>query len=369
MNILINASNLTKGGGLQVAHSFINELKFYLMYNFTIVVSNELNEQIKKSEFPENFIFVVYSLRPSFFKAIFGCDIFLNNLEAQIKPDRVFTVFGPGYWKPKTKHIVGFAKPQYIYKESPFFQSLSIRDKYLLVLKKMLHLYNFKITSNVLITETSDVTSKVQFLFPSKKVFTVSNNYNQIFDNAEDWDRSVKLPNFNGITLLTITANYSHKNLKIIPEVISVLNNNYPNFKYRFVLSITDKDLNISDDKIKNKIILIGKVTITQCPYLYQQSDFMFLPTLLECFTASYPEAMKMEKPILTSNLSFSKDLCGSAAKYFNPMCAKDIAETIFSLAINKKEQESLVRSGLHQLLKFDSARARVEKSIKIIKD
>ena len=47
-------------------------------------------------------------------------------------------------------------------------------------------------------------------------------------------------------------------------------------------------------------LLAVGGVDIRECPSLYEQCDFMFLPTLLECFSASYAEAMKMRRPILT---------------------------------------------------------------------
>lgn len=57
----------------------------------------------------------------------------------------------------------------------------------------------------------------------------------------------------------------------------------------------------------------------------------MFLPTLLECFSASYPEAGFMKVPIFTSDLSFAKTICGEGAFYFNPMDCKNIASVITS--------------------------------------
>lgn len=38
------------------------------------------------------------------------------------------------------------------------------------------------------------------------------------------------------------------------------------------------------------------------------------MPSLLECFTATYPEAMRMERPIVTTDLAFAQGLCGEAA-------------------------------------------------------
>ena len=65
---------------------------------------------------------------------------------------------------------------------------------------------------------------------------------------------------------------------------------------------------------------------ITECPSLYEQADVMFQPTLLECFSATYPEAMKMQRPIVTTDIEFAHGLCGPAAHYYSPLSAEDAA-------------------------------------------
>src|SRR5882672_2297016 len=115
MRILINCSNLKIGGGLQVAHSFINEIKFNQKHEFLIVLSESLKELITTSDFPANFHFVEYTINATVLKALSCTDIFLSKLEKEFDTERVFTIFGPSYWKPKAMHICGFAKAQYIY--------------------------------------------------------------------------------------------------------------------------------------------------------------------------------------------------------------------------------------------------------------
>ena len=74
MIILINCSNLKVGGGLQVAHSFLYDIKSNAEHQFVVVLSDFLKYQINQSEFPDNFKFFHYSIKPSAYKAIFGND-------------------------------------------------------------------------------------------------------------------------------------------------------------------------------------------------------------------------------------------------------------------------------------------------------
>ena len=92
----------------------------------------------------------------------------------------------------------------------------------------------------------------------------------------------------------------------------------------------------------------------------------MFLPSHLECFSASYPEAMKMERPILTSNLSFARTVCKDAAMYFDNLNGKDISDKIKLLFHDEKLSKELVERGKKRLVFFDDSRAQAEKYLNI---
>jgi glycosyltransferase involved in cell wall biosynthesis len=91
------------------------------------------------------------------------------------------------------------------------------------------------------------------------------------------------------------------------------------------------------------------------------------LPTLLEVFSASYPESMKMKKPILTSNYSFAKDVCKDAVLYFNPLDANDIVEKIEMIYKDENLYKELIKKGSERLRFFETAKSRAEKYIKIM--
>lgn len=88
---------------------------------------------------------------------------------------------------------------------------------------------------------------------------------------------------------------------------------------------------------------------------------------MLECFSASYCEAMVMKKPILTSNLSFATGICKDSAAYFNPMDPENIADVMYELASDTKKQEELINKGIEQLKVFDNSSQRAEKYLQII--
>jgi len=126
MKLLINTSNLYIGGGLQVALSFINELKDLNTYNeYYVLLSQATNKQIDQKKFTDNFYFYLIEKSPASLKTRKKIIAKLNSLEDHIKPDIIFSVFGPSYWKPKAKHVMGFAVPWVLQKDSVAYSELN----------------------------------------------------------------------------------------------------------------------------------------------------------------------------------------------------------------------------------------------------
>jgi len=93
----------------------------------------------------------------------------------------------------------------------------------------------------------------------------------------------------------------------------------------------------------------------------------MFMPTLMECFTAMYPEAMHKEVPIVTTDLEFARGLCGEAACYYSALDADAAAEAIYKVATDEAYMQQLTAYGKEQLKKFDNYEQRAEKLVGIL--
>lgn len=367
MRVLVNASNIKAGGGVQVSDSIIRQLNQYKTHFFVVVLPPQLDYLLEVLNGYGNCCPILYSLPQSLFGIFIGKNNYLDEIVHKEKIDVVYTIFGPSLWRPKVKHLCGFARPQLIYRDSPFFMKMSIFQRLKSAILERVKLYNFSITSDYLVTENTNVTEILQTMLPKKGIYTVTNYYNQIFDDSDFWTMRA-LPAFDGITLLTISANHPHKNLGIINEVLKYIYENSVPINIRFVVTILPDEI-IIDNRYKENIIFLGKVNITECPHLYSQSDIMFLPTLLECFTASYAEAMRMEVPIITSDLSFARSLCGDSALYFDPLSPGSIVEAICAIAHSETIKHSLINAGKQQLKQFDSHVQRCQKTIQILEN
>lgn len=367
MKLLINTATTLKGGGIQVAKSLIEECKKFNEHTYYVILGNALAKLIETDTFPDNFYFYKIHYRPA--TRIFSLKSrtdFFEKIEKSICPDMVFTTSGPAYWRPKAPHLVGFNIPHHIYPESPYFSKISRYRRLRWAGRKTITKYFFQNDSDAFVVQTDDVNHRLRDLFKIKAVYTVPNTCSAYYYDPKQFPN--KLPKNNGdeYRLLTLSAWYLHKNLDIIPCVIDSLPEKIRQ-RVRFVLTLPkmvfEKEFPI---KIRRYIENVGPLSVKEGPSLYKECDALFLPTLLECFSASYPEAMAMGKPILTSDMGFARSICKDAALYFDPMDPKDIAVKINALVKSKKIQNELVEKGKNRLQSFCSAQSRAEKYLQL---
>ena len=155
---------------------------------------------------------------------------------------------------------------------------------------------------------------------------------------------------------ITISAYYPHKNLDVINRVLDILALKDINIKVKFILTLPDIIFQEKFKRQDSSIINVGPVQLNECPYLYDKSDALFLPTFVESFSGSYPEAMIMQKPILTSDYQFSRLVCDQSALYFNPYDPNDIVDKIIQISSNRNLYKRLVENGLstvHEMPSF----------------
>ena len=361
MVFLINATNLKNGGGLQVAESICDQISRFKEHFFILVLSSFINDN--RIEYGDNVEIYRYDISHNIIRVLSGRDAFLDDLVANKKVDAVLTVFGPSIWRPRCPHLCGFARAQLLKDVNP-----NIKPNLKKRLLYKVWAWGFRRSSDTFYTENAYITDMLPRLIKGAKVYTVTNYYNQVFDYKNQWRRSIQLPKFVGLTLLTVSSTAAHKNLGIMVPIATYLERKYPDFAFRFVLTCDKAPFDLPNYLTKH-FVFVGKVDVSECPYLYEQADVMFMPTLMECFTATFPEAMRMEVPIITTDLKFAHGLCGDAACYYSAMNAEAAADAIYKVSKDKQLAKQLVSAGKEQLKKFDNYERRTEKLIKILEE
>ncbi len=368
MKIILNTATLRFGGAIQVALSLIHECRHFPEHEYHVFVGEGVARSLKEEDYPDNFHFYSFSFGPVSLQKSRVISKALSKLEAQIVPDCVVSTSGPSYWHSQAPQLMGYNLPLYIYPDSPHFWSLSLYRRLRVLVKRKLHFYFFRRDATAFLVQTDDVNRRLRKALGVEKVYTVSNNHSNHF-LAPARGHSPLPPRAEGEwRLLTLTSYYPHKNLDIIPAILRLLEKRGYR-KLHFVTTIDDANYQgLVPAEYRDRVINLGRVNPEDCPALYRDSDILFQPSLAECFSASYPEAMVMKKPIVTTDLGFARDICGDAALYYSPKDPLSATDAIIRLVSDSSLQERLIDQGLQELKKFDSARERAEKILNICK-
>lgn len=370
MKFIINTTNLQSGGALQVALSLLEEWNLVPGKNeFHVFLSPQLDLLVDQNGFNDRFIFYSFKKNPG--SSIINSLTFykkLSRLEKQINPDAVLTVFGPALWKPRSKHLVGFANGYYLFDDSDFIQNRIVNDIFRRIkyyTRRYLLFSQLKKEGNQYWVETAKAKEILSAVIhkPLDNISVIGNTYGSSLKNV-----SIHKPKINdGFNLLFVSAYYPHKNFEIIVPVVEILTRLKINC--RFVCTLRQIEFEVISQHIKDLKFLqnAGYTTKEHLATLYREADAVFMPSLLETFSANYPEAMKMELPIICSDFDFSRNICGDAALYFNAQDPKDIVNKIIELIENKELQKRLVEAGKRRLEVLETPESRADKIIALL--
>ena len=366
MKLIINTAHQRFGGAVQGALSFLYECINHPEHEYYVWVGPGVAKSLKEEDFPANFSFQRVEFGPVNLLKAFRINRVLRRYEKQIDPDCIIATSGPTYFHARAPQVIGYTLPLYIYPESPYLQDLSVHRAVRFWLKKRLHFYFFRRDADAYVVQTGDVNRRVRKALGTSRVHTVTNTFNGFYRDWQQFPDKLPPRKTGEFRFLTLSSWYLHKNLELIPEVLSELTRRGYD-QVRFVVTLDEQSFS---EHIRGEqhsgILNVGPVKPRECPSLYQECDAMFLPTLAECFSASYPEAMIMGKPIVTTDLGFARSICGDAALFYEAKNAKAAAEVIIRLLENEPLQKDLIEQGRIQLNQFDTPSERARKYLEI---
>lgn len=366
--VLINASNLHNGGGVQVAISFIYELSLMIDKNLNylhIITSKQVDEGLKRLN-TELYRFGSYEVINTY-----GLQALRSGLNKRIKNyELVFTIFGPNYLRVRPKkNIVGFAQPWIINFDNPISQNLSLLTRKKLWMKFNLQ-WLFFLRSDHYIVELEHVKEKLHHIkkVPNRHISVVYNTVSSIYKHKKKWT-PIDLNKTKGCLYLGIvTRDYPHKNLDVLPKVAQALEVNH-NLPVHFYTTLDEDEWSKRNTFFKEHVSTVGYLSPEECPSFYEQIDGVIFPSLLECFSATPLEALVMEKPLFASDRGFVRDVCQDYAIYVDPLNANDIALKIANYFQSDKIDKVKLKKAKEHAFNFSSAKGRAENYLKIIND
>lgn len=357
MKIFLDCSLLSIGGGIQVGLSIIQKIVQDSEIETIVVCTPQIDAQLDEFSKQNLKAYYVVPNVPFYKKRKQGN--YILQLEQEHKPDLVFTVFGPSYWRSETKNIQGFALGKMLYPEiRKFYPSRVSRIKEALFdfIKQK---FFFRNVDNFLV-ETDVVKARLihKFNISPEKIYVISNSYSPAFEKRLLERKSQVFPDDSVTTIFVPASFYIHKNLLILPKVLAELKKiNDTKVILKFTVPKDSRGWEeiencASQYEVLDQIKTVGHVPNHLICDEYLSSSFVLCSSLVESSTAVFPESFIAERPLLVSDRDFARNLCRDAAIYFDPLDAVDIAEKIDSLLKDKQLQNQLLNAAIDVLHK-----------------
>ena len=346
MRILINAISAKKktGGAFQISLNFIKETINHSDVEWFYLISKDLEEDIKRLSLRAETLYVLPT-QPSRSLEYFKVAHQVRNIERQIKPGLVYTLCSPSYMRFEGIEVMRFNNA-WITNPNPYaWQCLPIKNRVKMHLYRAIQKFYLR-KCNYFITQTEVVGEGIIRItgVPKTNVRVISNVLPKVYSS---YDRNTPRENKDEINIMCVATDIRHKNLDIIPDVITRLVNEYGITSIRFHLTLPNDSalfIRISEalkeKQLSNYLINHGHCSQDQLATLYLHSDYCFIPSLLETMSASIIEALYFKLPMVLPDLPFNTTVLGDAGVYYTPKdsvsAADGFARLILDPSLNK---------------------------------
>lgn len=356
MKLLLDCSLLSIGGGIQVGLSIIENVANDPDFETVIVCSPQINAQLSDATRNKLYACHVVPNLPFYKKSKQGK--YLSKLERKYRPDQVFVVFGPSYWRPKVNNLQGFALGKMLYPEVRKHYPSKVqrfKEEVFDLIKQKLF---FRNVGNFVV-ETEVVKSRLvkNLGIDSDKIFVISNSYSPAFEQRLLERQSQVQPSDDKIVVFIPSSFYHHKNLLILPQALKELKS-LSDRKIFFKFTIPEESngwkllkKSAQNLGVSEYFFTVGHVANNVICDEYLSSQIVLCPSLVESSTAVFPESFIAKRPLIVSDRDFARDLCDDGAIYFDPLNPIDIAQKI-NLVLEDSSLYKLLVNNASEVLK-----------------
>lgn len=352
--VLLDCSQIRTGGAIQAALALLGHAATDDKRQWHVVLSSELAGEVPA----EQRSYATCHVIPPAGNALvrwFLPGRHLPAVERAVKPDVVFTLFGPAWWKARAPHVVGFARGLMLCRRFLARHRASTITRLRLVIEDWLRKRDFR-HADFLVAETEAVrvgASRV-LAFSVERIVVVKNSYSPCFSGEHS--RHPQHGRDGPSRIFVPSVYYGHKNLESIPRVAGELRKLlHGSFEFVFTLPAKSRGWRgirslARKAGVEENVRTVGTVRLEDMASFYVSMDAVFLPTLFESSTAVYPESFLMGVPLVTSNLPFATEQCGDGALYVDPLSPESAARALHKALTDASLRETLIRNGREAL-------------------
>ena len=337
MKIAVNVVALRSAGGRSVALNFLRAVqKQYSTYQLEIFAAANCGYEEFESipHFNLHYVpqhFTNLLLRP------YLDHVWLRNKIIATSPDVVFSMGNMALPRLQNQ-VVLFHWAYATHPECEIWGRMSWKDAYIRKAKVRAFRNRLKYAS-IVAAQTETSASRLKKYYPDiGRVEIVPNpvaleGFN--YTKRTSQNKLIQAHSARRKKLLCLSRYYPHKNLEILLDlgdiikaenkpytiITTIAANQHPNAA-RFLDEINRRGLG-------SIVLNLGPVPMDEVPGVYESTDGLILPTLLESFSGTYVDAMNHGKPVFTSDRDFAHEVCGDAAFYFDPLSARSIVGSL----------------------------------------
>lgn len=360
MRLVVLAHALYVAGGQSVAYNIIRALMDCAdVENLQLLVFVPENERYRTLHDTSSTSIEFVKIRTSVLERLIFDEYVLARKIKRWNTDAIFALGNFGVRRHNALQVTLFHNPNRVYPELYFQRSFATR------LRVLLNDYQIKRTLQVtqkVYCQTDTMSERFKSKYRYGNLGWLPNAVSstcleQSSSLSLPFDLVQKLPT-TGSLLFCLTRYYPHKNVELILETFIQYRELLGDVGVLFTLSESDHpNVAILLERIRkagldDRLVNLGAVPQEWLAALYAKSDALLLPTLLESFSGTYAEAMQFGKTILTSDLDFAREICGSTAIYFDPYRTESLKDAILTLAGDAEAKALGLRHGQVQLKK-----------------
>jgi glycosyltransferase involved in cell wall biosynthesis len=368
MKVLLNTTTAQSGGALQISTSFILQaIKQKDGIEWVFAVSRATAEELRNFSLVQPANFAVFD-SPS---TSIAARRELQAFEEHVQPDCVFTLSGPAYVRFRSFHVLGCANGWVTHPTWTAYRSLP-PNAFLNTFARNVYRASWFTQADAWIAQTQRAKDGLvrRLRCPPDSVAVVLNTCDEIY--RQEMLRRPFPSRGKVLNILCFAAPYRHKNLESLPEIAHALVYRHPQLEFRIVMTVPSHDIvfrrvmkRARQMNVERHFENRGPIPVAHGPTLYRSCDILLLPTLLETFSTTYPEAMAMGLPIVTTDLGFAHDVCAEAALYYPPCDAEGAAGRISELISDQQLWERQITRGQDVLQRLPSPLDRYEQTVR----
>jgi len=354
--VLFNCSTNVIGGGIKNSVVFIRHALDSEKFLWHFAISPQVAETLEAYHLTLDHRFRIIDPSPARSR---NSRIELIKLIDKTPFIGVYTMAGPAYIETNLTHVQGIS---HAFITHPRLEAFFLRPGIYHTFRRLLETIikaHYSLKADFFIFQTESARSGFC------KRYHISFNRTRVIPNAFDRElfempkecKNVADSSRKKIIIFCPAAAYFHKGLHFIPDIASELVKIANGLVFEFILSLDETSVLWNVVKKRNKrlnterfVHTIGSYNYRDSASLYQNSTLVFVPSLLETYSATYLEAMVARRPLIVAERPFAREICRDAALYVEPKNSRETAMKILGLINNKELQKRFVMNGLQVL-------------------